>query len=381
MYFGLRLYYSSIDIVVSESQPKPRIVTSRLVENHSDTGKKLIRRIKQDVQTCSAINLGGERVEWKQGGYFRLLQDTNDVYVYHHPSHALCSKVNFSQLEPVLSFELETEHKLLDGEVAVCACEHANHYHLQPFFLDNCRLIKYYSLMADDDAMQLLTELRAIDNAITKGEEINDSEFICPTRATVNNWDDSDWTKRLHIGIKKTFQVDTACGVEKTNFIQILNFLKVGSFLDRECFIFRGFPDIIIRRNGIVISASINDDCTESSDEEATDENTWPRPACTLSLKGSDDFAPAERLGELVSGLHILLVAKIMRKVHKKKNFRRKFQVKGIMLDKVTQSVSCTLSVDLTHSGAPLYIKLRDYMGSRTLDSKSLCYLIRTLTS
>ena len=377
MCFGLRFYYSSIDIIVSESQPKPHIFTSKQLDAY-DTGKQLVRQIKQDVQTLRESNMGGESVEWKTGGYFRLLQGTDDVYVYRHPSHASCSKVKYSHIEPQLIFESEIEHKLLEREVAICACEHTNHYRLQPFFLDNCRLIDFYNLQTDDSATQLLTELRAVETAIGNGETevIRDSEFVRPT-GLVNNWDENDWTKRLHIGIKKTFKIDTICGAEKMAFNQILQFLKVG--LDQECFIFRGLPDIIIRRNTIVASASstasVSDDCTDSSSEEATVENSWQKPP----LKGCDESSPAEKLGELVSGLHILLVAKIMRKVHKKKCFHRKFQVKGVMLDKATQTVVCTLSVDLTRSGAPLHIKLRDYMGN--LDSKSLCYVIRTLTT
>ena len=377
MYFGLRFYYSSVDIIVSESQPKPHIFTSKQLDAY-DTGKRFIRQIKQDVQTLSDSNMGGENMEWKTGGNFLLLQGTDDVYVYCHPSHASCSEVKYSHFEPQLIFESEIEHKLLEREVAICACEHTNHYRLQPFFLDNYRLIDFYNLQSDDSATQLSTELRATEIAIENGEEIRDSEFVHPI-GLVNNWDESDWIKRLHIGIKKTFKVDATCGAEKMAFNQILPSLKVGSFLDQECFIFRGLPDIIIRRNTIVISAtaSVGDDCTDSSDEEATVENSWQG----LTLKGCDDSSPAEKLGELVSGLHILLVAKIMRKVHKKKCFQRKFQVKGLMLDKAIQTVMCTLSVDLTHSGTPLYIKLRDYMGSGTLDSKSLCYLIRILTT
>lgn len=48
------------------------------------------------------------------------------------------------------------------------------------------------------------------------------------------------------------------------------------------------------------------------------------------------------------------------------------------MLDKVTPTVLCTVSVDLTSNGAQLSVKLKDYMGA--LDSRSLCYLIRALT-
>lgn len=64
---------------------------------------------------------------------------------------------------------------------------------------------------------------------------------------------------------------------------------------------------------------------SDSSEEESTVENTWQRPI----VKGYDDISPAERLGEVLSGLYILLVAKIMRKVHKKKRVPSEIPSKG----------------------------------------------------
>ena len=375
MYFGLHFYYSSIDIMISNGRSTPSVLRIPELEEY-EKGKEFIRWIKGDVLTLKQYKVAGEKMEWKHGGYCRLLQGTNDVYVYHHPSHASCSKVKFSHIEPVLFFESETEHKLLEKEIAIHSCDHTNHYRLQPFFLDNYRLIEYYNNMQtnDDEATQLLTELNAVEDGFEKGEMMKDSEFNRPG-GLVNNWDEDHWTRRLHIGIKKTFKVETCCGAEKMEFDEVLIFLKVRSFLDKDCFMFRGLPDIIIHRKGLVLSAGASvSDVSDSSEEESTVENTWQRPI----LKGYDDISPAEKLGELLSGLYILLVAKIMRKVYKKREFRRKFQVKGVMLNKAAQTVLCTLSVDLTRSGAQLSVILRDYMG--TLDSKLLCYLIRALT-
>ena len=69
-------------------------------------------------------------MEWKTGGNFLLLQGTDDVYVYCHPSHASCSEVKYSHFEPQLIFESEIEHKLLEMPYApvsipiTIACNH-----------------------------------------------------------------------------------------------------------------------------------------------------------------------------------------------------------------------------------------------------------------
>ena len=70
-------------------------------------------------------------------------------------------------------------------------------------------------------------------------------------------------------------------------------------------------------------------------------------PKSALARERVNDQSPAEKLGQLVAGLYILLVAKIMRKVHKKKEFRREFQVKEVPIDKANVTVMCTLCGDL----------------------------------
>ena len=46
----------------------------------------------------------------------------------------------------------------------------------------------------------MLTELTETEHRIEDGElrHVTESEFICPGGFLYNNWDENDWTKRLH---------------------------------------------------------------------------------------------------------------------------------------------------------------------------------------
>lgn len=72
MYFGLRFYYSSIDIMISVSrlQPLPVLRTPELEEK----GKKFIRLIKGDVLALRWHNVGGEKMNGNMAdtaGYYK----------------------------------------------------------------------------------------------------------------------------------------------------------------------------------------------------------------------------------------------------------------------------------------------------------------------
>ena len=194
----------------------------------------------------------GDKGDWKQDGSFVLIGITDNVYVYHHPSHVSCSSVKYSHIESEFNIS-PIEHKLLAKE-NLEDCQHKNHYRLEPYFMDNCRLSQYYILQQsnDDEVTEVLTELTEIERRIEYGEKITDSEFVRPG-GLPNNWDENDWTRRLHIGIRKTFKVDVTCGagMPNTEFKQILMRLGV-SFADQQCFIFRGLPDIIIRKKNVL---------------------------------------------------------------------------------------------------------------------------------
>ena len=195
----------------------------------------------------------------------------------------------------------------------------------------------------------------------------------------VNNWKRNDWSRRLVVGIRRTFAVEATYSAEMVRFGDLLGTLRVNC--DTTCFLFRGFPDIIIHRRCAVVGSGANYDeraviedlgATMSSGEDSNSFQSNP-------LHGFSDSALPEKVGELFAELHILLVAKILRKIYEAKNIYCRFEVKGVLIDKSAATVQCCLSVDLTNSGAMLNIELIDHMGSY-LTPESLCYHIRATT-
>ena len=373
MYFGLHFAYSNINIEVSTSGTLPRTISTGQLESFDlsrgkEASKVLIKQIKDDVAMLNSLNVGSK--EWKLNE-FELF---DGVYVYRHACHVSCSHVTYSHIEKFMSVSA-TDYNL-DIEAANDPCSHSNHYRLEPFFFDNLRLKHLFSNMDDDEAKQLLTELNGIDEVSRSELQTMETEFFSPA-ARYNNWDEDDWTTRLHVGLKKTFQLKhTFCGVGLVQFRKVMDFLNVSGLCDRNCFLFRGIPDIILQNKGIVMNARDRDEdgdtCSSSeSDLDATVENSWQRNP----LKGASDTLPSQKLGEVIAGLYILLVAKIVRRINKKKNFHKLFKVRGVLIDKACMAVGCTLTVDLTHSISELNVTMCDYLGH--YNTRNLCYLIR----
>lgn len=151
-----------------------------------------------------------------------------------------------------------------------------------------------------------------------------------------------------------------------------------------KCFIFRGFTDILLKKKSVVFgeAAAVADDIpnlqpsnSESSgDEDAIVENSWQRNP----LKGAGVIDPPEKLGEMLAGLYILLVSKILRRIKKGKNIHLQFQTKGVLLDKAATNLLCTMSLDFQQSVSDPKIHITDYMGA-PLTPQSLCYLIQAV--
>ena len=91
----------------------------------------------------------------------------------------------------------------------------------------------------------LLDKLNDIEQKLENKVELNESEFWHPM-SLVNNWEENDWSKRLQVGIKKTFQIHTVYTAE-TTFRDYLG--KIGVENLDKCFLFRGYPDILVPKN------------------------------------------------------------------------------------------------------------------------------------
>lgn len=117
-----------------------------------------------------------------------------------------------------------------------------------------------------------------------------------------------------------------------------------------------------------------NFECNSDEDSTSIVEDCWQMNP----LKGiTGDHLP-EKLGEMLTGLYILLVSKILRRIKKGKNIHLQFQVKGALLDKTSANVLCTVSVDFKQGVSVPKIHITDYMGC-VLTTQSLCYLIQAI--
>ena len=140
------------------------------------------------------------------------------------------------------------------------------------------------------------------------------------------NWDENDWTERLVHGINTMFpKMEAVYSAEMgLNFSKSL--IEKTLHLPLYCasfYLFRGAPDIIIKKEIVIVNSAGPDstsDC-DSSDEMAV-ENTNQRPP----LKTGEGRLEPEKLGELLAGLYILLVSKVLRR-HERRERREHRQI------------------------------------------------------
>ena len=342
-----------------------------------------MKEIKDDMKFLRHMCMGGKS-EWNPDGSFKIILPNTHIYVYRHRQHASCSSVLLSLLQ-TSDWCFDKKWEGLDN----LQCDHANHHHLLPYFHDNRFLKLHYTRLVNEgesDVQLLLDELNDIEQKLENAVEFNESEFWHPM-SLVNNWDENDWSKRLQVGIKKTFQIHAVYTARNTfkDYLRVMNVVNLD-----KCFLFRGFPDILLQKKGAVIvgsqAAAVADDITNpnpnrqpsnsesSNDEDSIVENSWQRNP----LKGADGDDLPEKLGEMLTGLYILLVSKILRRIRKGKNIHLQFQVKGVLLDKTAANVLCTMSIDFQQSVSVPKIHITDYMGS-ILTPQSLCYLIQAV--
>ena len=121
----------------------------------------------------------------------------------------------------------------------------------------------------------------------------------------------------------KTFKID-AKFTAKGPFGDYLTNLGTRSF--EKCFIFRGYPNILRNRKTSAIvdsgSADANPDPNQSPDSSTDDsivENSWQKHP----LKGAQVDDLPEKLGEMLAGLYIVLMSKILQGLMKNKDIKK----------------------------------------------------------
>ena len=140
--------------------------------------------------------------------------------------------------------------------------------------------------------------------------------FECPPTLSSNNWDENDWSKRLTAGLRQLFtskSLDIEFSAEMELRFRDMVGVSMRAPVDPHCLLFHGAPDILIQRIKVpAANTSTSERPTEESEDEIS-ENTHQRPF----LKGYDGWGSPQKLGEIIAALHILLTAKVLRKLQK----------------------------------------------------------------
>ncbi len=114
--------------------------------------------------------------------------------------------------------------------------------------------------------------------------------------------------------------------------------------------------------------------CDESSCDESLEEAFQKPP-----LKGDRGSGPPEKLGEVISSVHAILVAKYVRAILNERTLKA-HKAKGLLMDKELGCVHICLVTDEWEENCVLHLKcelLTDYVH---LSKKRICYHLTKLT-
>ena len=236
-------------------------------------------------------------------------------------------------------------------EVAYGACmKHTDHYTLLSFFLDNIGLELRYKKILETLGHSLPAEKRRfLENSLTilQSGSVADTPYDFNT-SRKNGWDyhENDWTKRLKFVLDDLYP-DLQILLTAEKKASSVNPTAVDVFEPIEVYPLRGAPDILFRNRALVTQPREDEEETTYEEEEETTsadeavENTHQRT--NLTSKGAATNYLPEKMGELISALHFLLVSKVIRGKQKGKE-RDSYSVWGLLIDKITGTISCKLS-------------------------------------
>ena len=355
-YFGATCFYrTSLDM--SSTIPAMIALHSNYLVNKLTVMKSVIA---DDMQLAKDAKLGctpRKTIDWKPNGTFQQLQGHDEfVYIYCHNIHTALSSVQFSQVNQCLTFTTETQK-----ELSRCR-EHNNHDFLAPFMMDNVALKTYYETqIGETDNVHRKDEATRALGVLSSGQT-QDTPYVSPA-VDANNWTENDWTLRLYHCIKRKYGCTvhyTASGINFTHVVQILRCEKAMI----SVFLHQGTPDMIFQQNRVFLNGA-------DGDNDGHQKNP---------LKGNHGEGPPEKLGELVSAVHVLLVAKYLRVILKKRKLEQKASAKGLLMDKQMGNIHVTLDTDHEFETDKV-IKLQGHLlkDFKQLSKKSTCYHLQKL--
>lgn len=365
LYFGFSCFYRT-SVEMSNIDAKSILHLDIIHKLNLDKMEAMCRVICTDMETAHTAQVGytKKNIIWKANGYFYNLNSSNEyIYVYCHQMHASpLSGVQFSELKACFTEIREESLK----EFPICKI-HDNHDFLAPYMMDNENLRYYYrtriSTCGDDENLkQALTKALAV---LDSSGSLQETPFVSPS-TTCNNWEENDWTLRLYYCLKDKYTLHyTASGY---TFTKVLEILKCRAPLDMFCV--QGYPDLIFVKDRVVVVGRSEGETSEgeTSESERAYEASFQKPP----LKGKSGFGPPEKLGELTSAAHIMLVVKYLKAILK--GNVKKHATKGLLMDKQLGNVHVELSAGEWAPDRELWLHCKLVTNYVQLSPTSTCF-------
>lgn len=282
---------------------------------------ELLDVIKEDMKVLRGVGMG-KKTNWSPTGWFSEV--AKHVYVYHHTQHATSSTTFLSQIQGC-------GVPLYEESLSIQKCRsHLHHNDLHSFFLSNTHLLAHFkNELSEGHSVQ--TRIEKLE-AVLNGADNTGTPFVCPPFMRPNNWDENTWTERLAKGLELTFPDLKVAFTAKQSFSTDILRVLSADFIPKECFMFRGVPDILLHHRAVISNTDMGADSDTTSEDEVV-ENSHQRPP----IKGITDISLPEKLGELIASLHFILVSKILRK---EKTFTVPSKSKDFYLTKYVEQCS-----------------------------------------
>ena len=299
---------------------------------------------------------------WQSEGEFKPIDEERTIWLYHHVRHANPSNIKFSQIASILKVEN------IGIEVTPCDDQTHHHFLLESFFYNNTALLSHLinKQKTSEKQQQMISELEQFlkEPEVKKGV-VHPFAYKFKPDESIYAIDENTWTKRLVGSLCHYLPDDEVQYTAETKDFRVnfatYSMISEGSVSGHlPVSIFRGTPDIIIKRIPILIPKN-NDDSDDDRDDESPPMSI---SADMISLGDSDSFIGElakqqgqmnvvmhnlpEEIGELIANMWWIATAKVVKRALKKKEID-KIEVNGFLIDKPHGSIHVKMIFQLNY--------------------------------
>ena len=376
LYFGLQSFlWKEIDKPTSP-------VSSLPISNHPD----FLSLVRYDIQLFNrefkqkqGLKAGKEKeheqLPWSDKGAFQHVRDTC-VWLYQHTYSTNCSAVKFDSFRNsiTITYALPPDSCTDDSD----------HCSLDFFFKDNGAMKHACSRghLLEEAQPQLYEQFMDVVN--DKEPPSFGKPYFTPSEWNRHGiyFKENVWTQRLFGALCYWPIIDRPMENQMDQTSLPPEYVL--------CYPFKGATDLVIRRRALKVIADPNefDLYDESSSLESLHSSEEDSIEIAKQAEGTASLYP-QKLGELLSGMHMLSVQKVLRMLLRKRNISKfkttaGIQRKGVYISKPLGAIQCSLAIPLYNVNRcgerTTCVTVDKYLCS-SLDARQLCGHLKRLLS